>query len=78
MKACGSPKVYIAVGLGVILLLLTVFLTLRLSEYLVEYEDAPSNDNTITDTTTVDEVTYNTTNPAKDQLYTSQPIGSLL
>ena len=39
MKSCGNPKAYLSVGIGIILMLITVYLTIALSAYLVQVEN---------------------------------------
>lgn len=42
MKSCGNPKAYLSVGIGIILMVLTVYLTVMLSEYLIRVENQQS------------------------------------
>ena len=39
MKSCGNPKAYLSVGIGIILMLITCYLTIALSAYLVQVEN---------------------------------------
>jgi len=40
MKSCGNPKAYMAMFMGIILMVITVYLTIELSQYMVRVEDA--------------------------------------
>jgi len=39
MKACGNPKAYMGMAVGVILMVITVYLTIALARYMVRVED---------------------------------------
>jgi len=39
MKACGNPKAYVGMAVGVILMVITVYLTIALARYMVRVED---------------------------------------
>jgi hypothetical protein len=39
MRSCGNPKAYIGMAIGVILMVITVYMTIALSQYMVSIED---------------------------------------
>ena len=74
MKTCGNPKVYIAVGLGVVLLVLTVYITIRLAEYLVKQDGGECGGGECGD----DKPLSNKSGTENNSSENKMPVGSLL